>query len=53
MLETRLWNLNETGRTRRIDRIPDTVPGLSTFQQIVLRQGCIARSLSTKGILRY
>ncbi|CAD6588281.1 MAG: hypothetical protein ASARMPREDX12_003221 [Alectoria sarmentosa] len=43
MLEICLWNPDETGRIRRTDRIPDTIPGISRFQQVVLHQGRIER----------
>ena len=43
MLEICLWNPDETGRIRRTDRIPDTIPGISRFQEVVLHQGRIER----------
>lgn len=43
MLEICLWNPDESGRIRRSDRIPDTIPGISRFQQVVLHQGRIER----------
>lgn len=43
MLEICLWNPDEKGVIRRSDRIPDTIPGLSRFQQVVLHQGRIER----------
>ena len=43
MLEICLWNPDENGRIRRTDRIPDTIPGISRFQQVVLHQGRIER----------
>lgn len=43
MLEICLWNPNEKGEIRRSDRIPDTIPGISRFQQVVLHQGRIER----------
>ncbi|PKY09148.1 hypothetical protein P168DRAFT_308796 [Aspergillus campestris IBT 28561] len=43
MLEICLWNPDETGTIRRSDRIPDTIPGISHFQQVVLHQGRIER----------
>lgn len=43
MLEICLWNPDETGTIRRSDRIPDTIPGISRFQQVVLHQGRIER----------
>lgn len=43
MLEICLWNPGEDGVLRRSDRIPDTIPGISRFQQVVLHQGRIER----------
>jgi phenol 2-monooxygenase len=43
MLEICLWNPDKDGRLQRSNRIPDTIPGLSRFQQIVLHQGRIER----------
>ncbi|KAF4167690.1 hypothetical protein CNMCM6936_004535 [Aspergillus lentulus] len=43
MLEICLWNPDKDGIIRRSDRIPDTIPGLSRFQQVVLHQGRIER----------
>lgn len=43
MLEICLWNPNEDGVIRRSDRIPDTIPNISRFQQVVLHQGRIER----------
>lgn len=43
MLEIRLWNPDEAGVIRLSDRIPDTIPGISRFQQVVLHQGRIER----------
>jgi phenol 2-monooxygenase (NADPH) len=43
MLEICLWNPDERGIIRRSDRIPDTIPGISRFQQVVLHQGRIER----------
>lgn len=43
MLEICLWNPDESGIIRRSDRIPDTIPGISRFQQVVLHQGRIER----------
>ncbi|KAL4892418.1 FAD binding domain-containing protein [Aspergillus ambiguus] len=43
MLEICLWNPDEDGVIRRSDRIPDTIPGISRFQQVVLHQGRIER----------
>ncbi|KAJ5130883.1 uncharacterized protein N7515_006922 [Penicillium bovifimosum] len=41
MLEICLWNPDENGKLQRSDRIPDTIPGISRFQQVVLHQGRI------------
>ncbi|KAF7903981.1 hypothetical protein EAF00_001315 [Botryotinia globosa] len=41
MLEICLWNPDSAGMLRRSDRIPDTIPGISRFQQVVLHQGRI------------
>jgi phenol 2-monooxygenase (NADPH) len=44
MLEICLWNPDpKTGAIQRSDRIPDTIPNISRFQQIVLHQGRIER----------
>ncbi len=43
MLEICLWNPDATGTIHRSDRIPDTIPGISCFQQVVLHQGRIER----------
>lgn len=43
MLEICLWNPDENGVLRRSSRIPDTIPGISRFQQVVLHQGRIER----------
>ncbi|KAJ5355556.1 uncharacterized protein N7496_012768 [Penicillium cataractarum] len=43
MIEICLWNPDENGNLRRSDRIPDTIPGISRFQQVVLHQGRIER----------
>lgn len=43
ILEISLWNPDEKGVLRRSDRIPDTIPGISRFQQVVLHQGRIER----------
>lgn len=43
MLEVCMWNPDETGVLTRSDRIADTTPGLSRFQQAVLHQGRIER----------
>jgi len=48
MLEICLWNPDEKGVIRRSDRIPDTIPGISRFQQVVLHQGRIERLDSTE-----
>lgn len=38
-----LYNPDENGRIRRTDRIPDTLPGISRYHQVVLHQGRIER----------
>ncbi|KAL9075034.1 MAG: hypothetical protein Q9157_004169 [Trypethelium eluteriae] len=43
MLEICMWNPDETGKIRRSDRIADTPPGISRFQECVLHQGRIER----------
>lgn len=43
MLEICLWNPDEQGIIRRSDRIADTIPGISRFQQCVIHQGRIER----------
>lgn len=43
MLEICFWNPDENGTIRRSGRIPDTIPGISRFQQVVLHQGRIER----------
>ena len=44
MLEICLWNPDpKTGVIHRSDRIPDTIPNISRFQQVVLHQGRIER----------
>lgn len=43
MIEICMWNPGVDGIIRRSDRIPDTIVGLSRFQQIVLHQGRIER----------
>ncbi|PKS05380.1 hypothetical protein jhhlp_008755 [Lomentospora prolificans] len=43
MVEICFWNPDETGLIRRSGRIPDTIPGISRFQQVVLHQGRIER----------
>ncbi|KAK3938331.1 phenol hydroxylase [Diplogelasinospora grovesii] len=43
MIEICMWNPGSDGVIRRSDRIPDTIVGLSRFQQIVLNQGRIER----------
>ncbi|KAI8720130.1 hypothetical protein NCS52_00457700 [Fusarium sp. LHS14.1] len=43
MIEICMWNPGSDGIIRRSDRIPDTIVGLSRFQQIVLQQGRIER----------
>lgn len=41
--DSRLQNPGPDGTIRRSDRIPDTIVGLSRFQQVVLHQGRIER----------
>lgn len=43
MLEIRLWNPDENGTIKLSDSIPDTLVGISRFQQVVLHQGRIER----------
>lgn len=43
MLEICFWNPDENGKLSRSGRIPDTIPGISRFQQVVLHQGRIER----------
>lgn len=43
MLEICLWNPDKDGIIQRDDRIPDTIPNISRFQQVVLHQGRIER----------
>lgn len=43
MLEICFWDPDESGTIRRSGRIPDTIPGISRFQQVVLHQGRIER----------
>ena len=43
MLEICLWNPDQEGKIRRTDRMPDTPPGISRFQEVVLHQGRIER----------
>ncbi|CAK7206201.1 hypothetical protein SEUCBS139899_008987 [Sporothrix eucalyptigena] len=43
MLEICFWNPDSTGKIARSGRIPDTIPGISRFQQVVLNQGRIER----------
>ncbi|KAH6888537.1 FAD binding domain-containing protein [Thelonectria olida] len=43
MLEICLWNPDKDGVIQRSSRIPDTIPGISRFQQVVLHQGRIER----------
>ena len=38
-----LYNPDEKGVIRRTDRIPDTLPGISRYHQVVLHQGRIER----------
>ncbi|CAK7228717.1 hypothetical protein SBRCBS47491_007001 [Sporothrix bragantina] len=43
MLEICFWNPDANGNIARSGRIPDTIPGISRFQQVVLNQGRIER----------
>ncbi|KAI2618404.1 putative phenol 2-monooxygenase [Hypoxylon sp. NC1633] len=43
MIEICMWNPGADGVIRRSDRIPDTVVGLSRFQQCVIHQGRVER----------
>jgi phenol 2-monooxygenase len=43
MIEICLWNPDKDGIIQRGDRIPDTIPNISRFQQVVLHQGRIER----------
>ncbi|OBS24493.1 hypothetical protein FPOA_05034 [Fusarium poae] len=43
MIEICMWNPGPDGVIRRSDRIPDTIVGLSRFQQVVVQQGRIER----------
>ncbi|CAG9996290.1 unnamed protein product [Clonostachys byssicola] len=43
MLEICLWNPDSNGVIHRSSRLPDTIPGISRFQQVVLHQGRIER----------
>ncbi|GAA6017808.1 hypothetical protein JCM11491_004628 [Sporobolomyces phaffii] len=46
MSSIRFWNPDpETGRLMRTSEIPDTIPGLSRFQQTILHQGRIEHHL--------
>ncbi|KAI1101462.1 putative phenol 2-monooxygenase [Jackrogersella minutella] len=43
LIEICMWNPGPDGMIRRSDRIPDSIVGLSRFQQCVLHQGRIER----------
>ncbi|KAI0385733.1 putative phenol 2-monooxygenase [Hypomontagnella monticulosa] len=43
MIEICMWNPGPDGVIRRSDRIPDTIVGLSRFQQSVIHQGRVER----------
>ncbi|KAI0891088.1 putative phenol 2-monooxygenase [Annulohypoxylon nitens] len=43
MIEICMWNPGPDGVIRRSDRIPDTIVGLSRFQQCVIHQGRVER----------
>lgn len=47
--EINFWNPDpETGRLLRTAKIPDTIPGLSRFQQTILHQGQLNLSVSLR-----
>lgn len=52
MLEICLWNPDSDGKLRRSDRIPDTIPGISRFQQVVLHQGIQTTPLLSDQLVR-
>ncbi|ABN65582.2 phenol 2-monooxygenase [Scheffersomyces stipitis CBS 6054] len=41
MIEICFWSPDENGKLVRSGRIPDTIPGISRFQQVVIHQGYI------------
>ncbi|KAK6197611.1 phenol 2-monooxygenase [Scheffersomyces amazonensis] len=43
MNEFCFWSPDETGKLVRSSRIPDSIPGISRFQQIVIHQGYIEK----------
>jgi phenol 2-monooxygenase len=43
MLDICLWDPYSNGVIQRSPRIPDTNPGISRFQQVVLHQGKLER----------
>ncbi|KAH8801442.1 FAD binding domain protein [Xylogone sp. PMI_703] len=45
MSEMCLWNPDESGKIYRSDRVVDTIPGISRFQQATLYQGRIEHQL--------
>ncbi|KAM0791829.1 hypothetical protein ACM66B_004088 [Microbotryomycetes sp. NB124-2] len=47
MSEIQFWNPDaETGHLKRTGRIPDTIPGLSRYQQTILHQGRVEAHLA-------
>ncbi|KAJ9474521.1 hypothetical protein PHBOTO_004988 [Pseudozyma hubeiensis] len=44
MIEIRFWNPGPDGQLQRTGRIPDTIPGISRWQQCVLHQGRIEKA---------
>lgn len=45
MVTINLYNPDENGQLHRTGRIPDTIPGISRYHQVVLHQGRIERHL--------
>ncbi|KAK6453731.1 phenol 2-monooxygenase [Scheffersomyces xylosifermentans] len=43
MIEMCFWSPDENGQLVRSGRIPDTIPGISRFQQVVIHQGYIEK----------
>ena len=43
LLEVCFWHPDESGRVLRSDRVADTIPGISRFQEVTLHQGRIER----------
>lgn len=44
MIEMRFWNPGPDGKLQRTGRTPDTIPGISRWQQCVLHQGRIEKA---------